>query len=290
MLRATVLCVQAVGHECNKSSLTQWDMLLRWLMETEGMMRSWGLDWTDSLRGRFLSSLWTLFLKLHDLSASWSAAATHLGKWEETKRGRWRTMWHSIPHAMILILHTHTLNVSIFVNSCLRAGKTWHTSLLMSAPASSSICTMASSPRTQAYISGVIPCTTQHTHHHSSSSKCNETQTVISPLSLVTFLVRKADISHWHLVQILLKKKKKTSKIFRRLVKRTEIWPLNWISHRALLLIILKNTFLTCSLGTDSTTSVILHSVRPKINVCFPFWKKSVLHRQSIPGGSLYWR
>lgn len=33
---ATVLCVQAVGHECNKSSLTQWDMLLRWLMKTEG--------------------------------------------------------------------------------------------------------------------------------------------------------------------------------------------------------------------------------------------------------------
>lgn len=32
------------------------------------------------------------------------------------------------------------------------------TSLLMSAPASSSIWTMASSPRTQAYMRGVIPC------------------------------------------------------------------------------------------------------------------------------------
>lgn len=36
------------------------------------------------------------------------------------------------------------------------------TSPLMSAPASSSICTMASSPRTHAYISGVIPCARTH--------------------------------------------------------------------------------------------------------------------------------
>lgn len=42
------------------------------------------------------------------------------------------------------------------------------TSLLISAPASSSICTMASSPRTQAYIRGVIPYTNtgrEQTHH-----------------------------------------------------------------------------------------------------------------------------
>lgn len=47
------------------------------------------------------------------------------------------------------------------------------TSLLISAPASSSICTMASSPRTQAYMSGVIPCERRSVsggHQHDSDS------------------------------------------------------------------------------------------------------------------------
>lgn len=55
------------GSWVHKSSLTQWDMLMRWLMKTERFVRSCGLEWNESLRGSCLSSLGTLFSKFHDL-------------------------------------------------------------------------------------------------------------------------------------------------------------------------------------------------------------------------------
>lgn len=69
----------------------------------------------------------------------------------------------------IVFTDTHTANVNVNildknknVESMWRRRRrcaSWTlTSLLMSAPASSSIWTMASSPRTQAYMRGVIPC------------------------------------------------------------------------------------------------------------------------------------
>lgn len=154
----------------------------------------------------------------------------------------------------------------------------------MSAPASSSICTMASSPRTQAYIRGVIPCRQQDSAHVNVAASAlgqrfNEAQMLIlSPsffIYLSYFLCARALNIWWNVEKFDFQVNKTTP--LSSAINHTE----ECICDS------------TCSLGSfiapRLTVAVPLSVCSDPESTCnFHFGKKSVLHLQSFPGGSLH--